>query len=230
MFHFLLVYLEDVPKNWLNILRNKKFWGVVSITFISLIPFYLFLVPYLQFIEHRQGIVIYDPLLNILPVKDFSTLIFLIIYTSVVIMILYSLRSPWLLLRNIHIFIVLQYLRNICLYFTPLDPSPDIIALHDPVLEALAYNQTPLLKDLFFSGHTATCVVFLIIVKKIKALLLIFVMVTITMIFLLLVQHCHYTVDILGGILFAVISYYIVIGIWEALDLSAYLPYIRDHN
>jgi membrane-associated phospholipid phosphatase len=62
-------------------------------------------------------------------------------------------------------------------------------------------------KDLFFSGHTSTVfLLFLCLPGKIdKKLALIVTMIVGS---LLLVQHVHYTLDVLGALLFAWIAFW----------------------
>ncbi|HNR07573.1 MAG TPA: phosphatase PAP2-related protein [Saprospiraceae bacterium] len=219
MFVSITDYLYEFKANWAVGLQDKKFFYTLAGIFAALIPLGLYLVPYLQFIEHRQGVILNDFLLDQFPRADYSNLIFSIIYTSACFMILYSLRSPWMLLRNLLIFIVLQYIRNLCLYFVPLAPPEGIVPLSDPVLEMVAYNRQPLLQDLFFSGHTATCVVFALLTRNHTGLFSTFIVITVVMICLLMIQHCHYTIDILGGIVFAVLAYRLVDRSWLTMKL-----------
>lgn len=205
--------------NWSAALGEKRFLAKVLLTAMALIPLYLYLVPYLQFIEHRPGIVLNDVILDQLEPRDLSAWIFAIQYLSAGVIICYFLRKPWLFLQGLQIFIVLQYLRNLCLYFIPLGPPEGIIPLHDPILEIIAYQNKPLLQDLFFSGHTASCVVFVLLTRKNDYLFIGFILIALIMICLLLVQHCHYSIDILGGILFAAIAFQIVLQIWRKFDL-----------
>jgi len=216
---FVKGYLDLLRSNWSAVITDKKFVQLAVFTLLSIVPLYFYLVPYLQFVEHRPGKILNDSLLDLLQPKDVSTLIFSIQYVSATIMILYFLRLPWQLIRSIQIFIVLQYLRNLCLYFIPLGPPQGIIPLHDPVLEMIAYQHKPLLQDLFFSGHTASCVIFILLSRENFYLFIGFLMVTALIIYLLLVQHCHYTIDILGGIVFAVIAYQLVNHLWNKIKL-----------
>ena len=63
-------------------------------------------------------------------------------------------------------------------------------------------QQYPITKDLFFSGHTSTLFLMFLITqhKKVKATLL---TISIIVPILLLVQHVHYTIDILAAPVFA---------------------------
>ena len=215
--------MDQLKQNWGTVLKGKSWTLHVAFTLLCFIPLYFYLVPYLQYIEHRQGILLNDFFLNHLVSRDLSPIIFGIVYSSAAFVFLYSVRSPWVLLRNIQIFLIMQYIRNVCLYMVPLAAPHGIIPLHDPILEFIAYDQKPLLQDLFFSGHTAAVVVFALLTKKNNYLFTAFVMISILMAYLLMVQHCHYTIDIIGGVIFAIVSYHLVNAIWEKLNLSMHL-------
>ena len=74
----------------------------------------------------------------------------------------------------------------------PLDPPNDIIVLQDPFLQLFIYNEVhPNTKDLFFSGHTATVFIFMLLLWNRLQFKLIFGCLTILMAALLLFQHCH---------------------------------------
>jgi membrane-associated phospholipid phosphatase len=87
----------------------------------------------------------------------------------------------------------------------PLDPPAGLIPLVDP-LSNFFYGDKFVTKDLFFSGHTSSVFLLCLTIpgRTDKKLALI---ATFIVGFLLLVQHVHYTLDILGGFLFAWIAY-----------------------
>jgi membrane-associated phospholipid phosphatase len=89
----------------------------------------------------------------------------------------------------------------------PLDPPAGLVGLVDP-LSNFFYGPKFVTHDLFFSGHTST--VFLLYLclpgKADKKLAL---AVTLSVAVLLLVQHVHYTLDVLGGFLFGWVSWWI---------------------
>jgi membrane-associated phospholipid phosphatase len=212
-------YLKNVKEEWRMASRIKKFRQTVLITFISMIPLFFYLNPFLDYIEGRPGCEMNDILLNWIPAIDLSNFIFFILYSSAAVAILYCLRMPWLLFRGIQVLIVLQYMRNICLYVTPLNAPVGILALQDPVLETIAYNHRANLKDLFFSGHTATIFIFMLLTWNSPGLKFIFGIITGLMAILLLIQHCHYTVDIIGGVACAYLAYKWVSWIWFKIQL-----------
>jgi len=81
-----------------------------------------------------------------------------------------------------------------------------LVGLVDPVSNFF-YGEKFVTKDLFFSGHTS--MVFLLYLclsgRKEKRLGLI---ATAAVAFLLLVQHVHYTLDVVGALVFTWITYW----------------------
>jgi PAP2 superfamily C-terminal len=90
---------------------------------------------------------------------------------------------------------VLLVARAACMFLTPLDPPLGIIPLRDPIVEDLGAG-IHLTRDLFFSGHTATLALLAWIVpgRRMRVLL---TAATVVVACLLLLQHVHYTVDVL---------------------------------
>lgn len=219
MIQFVDKYISDAGKVWQWELQKKKFRLTMLMSFVSIIPLLFYLNPFLEYIECRPGFNLADHVLNWLPSMDLSNLIFFILYSSAFVTIVYCLRSPWLLLKGIHALILLQYFRNICLYATPLEAPENIYALQDPLLETIAYSDKANLKDLFFSGHTATIFIFMLLTWNSPGLRVIFGIMTIIMAILLLIQHCHYTVDIIGGVVFAYLSFKWVAWFWMKIQL-----------
>ena len=88
-------------------------------------------------------------------------------------------------------------MRFVTLSVVALDPPPGLIPLVDP-LGSVFYGNAAITKDLFFSGHTATMVLIFLCLErrtdKIIALIAAFAVA-----YLLLVQHIHYTIDILAA-------------------------------
>ncbi len=78
-----------------------------------------------------------------------------------------------------------------------LNPPVGLIPLTDP-LTGVFYGQAIITKDLFFSGHiTTVMLIFLCLEKKTDKIIAFFSIIAIAI--LLVIQHIHYTIDILAA-------------------------------
>jgi hypothetical protein len=155
------------------------------------------------------GIVLIDAVLTFIPPIDVSYLIFGIIYGMLVYMLVRTLKNAQLFLLFAITFVIETVLRMSTIYFVPLNPPLGLINLSDPLTEALVYSTNqPITKDLFFSGHTSTMVMIWIFLQK-PTEKLIGGISCICLAILLLVQHIHYTADVLGAFVFTYASYLI---------------------
>lgn len=95
---------------------------------------------------------------------------------------------------GLQIYALVMGTRFLTIWLLPLDPPTTIIPMEDPFIEFLGAGGT-LTKDLFFSGHTAASFLFFLLVKE-KPLKIVFGISTTIMSVMILMQHVHYTVDI----------------------------------
>ncbi|RYU77981.1 phosphatase PAP2-related protein [Hymenobacter persicinus] len=164
---------------------------------------------FFAFIQQRAGVVLPDPLLAALPAHDVSEPTFGLIYLGIGATLTYLLPRPALLLRCIWAYLLLHACRVLTLWLLPLDPPAGLLLLHDPLVDRFFYGgPAPVTKDLFFSGHTATMFLLALAVRPRGgrwALLL----ATLGVGALVLVQHTHYTYDVLAAPLFAAVSYWL---------------------
>lgn len=164
---------------------------------------------YFKNIQKRTGTDLNDFVLAHIPFIDVSTYIFAIIYGLLIYMILRVLMKPQLFLLFALTFVIETVFRMTTIYFFPLNPPADLVILHDTFAQILIYGDTePITKDLFFSGHTATMVMICLFVEGRKEKI-ISIIATFALVTLLLIQHVHYTVDIIGALFFTYISYLI---------------------
>jgi hypothetical protein len=180
--------------------------GLVLALLLGLLP----VVPgFYHFIQARPGHLLPDPLLALLPVRDVSAPTFALIYGAIAGTLAYLLPRPGLLLRALWAYYFLQVLRMATLWLVPLEPPTSLVVLHDPVMDHIFKVTTqPIVRDLFFSGHTATMALLVLAVRGRGwrgALLPMAVAVGL----LVLVQRVHYTYDVLAAPLFAWLAYWL---------------------
>ena len=184
--------------------RNKTFVALVLVAIILLLLPYFF-----AFIEKREGMVLHDFVLDAIPAKDVSIPTFIIIW-SVVLLVFYRIyQNPSIFLVVAYGFILMCIARVLTISLLPLNPPPGLITLKDPIAN-IAYGGKGIFitKDLFYSGHTGNMFLFFLCLQakwdKIIALAASF-MVGI----LVLIQHIHYSVDVIAAFIF---TYFLYLG------------------
>lgn len=178
----------------------------LSLAVIALSLILIFLKYYFQHLETRNGIVLKDWLLEELPPKNFSLQIFGLLYLSVLIGFLYLFSKPLILLRVLETAFIVFSIRIFTLYLVKLDPPAGIIPLTDPIANYFGYGGPLITKDLFFSGHTA-CILILFLAVKNRWLKMFFLIASTAIVAMLLWQHVHYSVDILGALFFTILAW-----------------------
>ncbi|HVZ41932.1 MAG TPA: phosphatase PAP2-related protein [Candidatus Kapabacteria bacterium] len=163
---------------------------------ISVTALVVVLVAYSRFLafnETRAGSVLNDPLLARLPAIDASIPIFVLIYSALLLALITRLRDSRTLITTVHAYILLVLLRMLMMYLVPLDPPRGMIMLVDPL--ASTGTGIPMARDLFFSGHTATLFLLALTAQsRVQRILLL--VATVTVAALVLLQHCHYAIDV----------------------------------
>jgi membrane-associated phospholipid phosphatase len=175
-----------------------------------LVAIILILLPtFFAFIEKREGMVLQDFVLDAIPAMDVSIPTFAIIW-SVVLLVFYRIyQNPRLFLVVAYGFILMCVLRVLTISLLPLHPPTGLIVLKDPIAN-IAYggNGIFITKDLFYSGHTGNMFLFFLCLEhkwdKIIALTASFLVGILVM-----VQHIHYSIDVLAAFLF---TYFIYLG------------------
>lgn len=181
---------------------RNRFFVSISLLVVILICFAWLLA----YIETRQGHTFYDPILNFIKPRDVSDFIFFATYSTALIGLIYSFLSPYKFLHLIQMYGSLTVLRIITLFFVPLEPPTALIPLHDGFLNNTFYAGSENLKDLFFSGHAATLFLFYFFTQN-KFLKYIFLVAAIAVSIGVLVQHVHYSYDVIAAPIFAYIAF-----------------------
>lgn len=210
---------------WNETLRDEAFKVKLYIGIALLLTVLISFPFFFQHIELREGAVMDDVVLALLTPRDVSVPIFTIIWSMTTLLFIRSVQSPLLFLTFMYGFILLSVSRFMTIYFVPLNPPTDLIPLVDPISNSF-YGKSYVTKDLFYSGHTATqCLFFLCFRRKIDRLIALFC--TIAIGFLVLVQHIHYTIDVIAAPVFTIICFYIAKKIVNSRPISITEPIER---
>jgi membrane-associated phospholipid phosphatase len=184
-------------ESWLEIwkatLKHNSFKWELAVSAIVVYATLHFFSIFLLFAEDRPGVVMFDPILDLYSAIDLSLPIFFLTYVVLLAALIALSYYPRCFIIALQSYTVMVILRMISIYLTPIEAPVGIIVLHDPFF--LMGTGRVILKDLFFSGHTATMFLLYLTAqnKKIKYLLLICTfLVGIT----ILLQKVHYSVDV----------------------------------
>jgi membrane-associated phospholipid phosphatase len=191
---------------WIECLKDKGFRNefIISIiVFSGLMSVYL---NFLNFVEARPGTPLNDPILALFTPVDLTWPIFVIIYSSLALIIYHLYDEPESFLLGIKIYILIAITRMTSMYLLPLEPPVNMIPLHDPFIEFFAGAQSILTKDLFYSGHTATMFCFFLIAVK-KSYKTVFLIFTVLMGGAVILQQVHYSVDVFAAPFITYASY-----------------------
>ena len=203
---------------WKDIFKDKKSIADFFVTVLFVLLIILVFPVFLNFIELRDADLMFDPFLDLFSPIDLTWITFGLIYFSVITAIISLMNKPASLFLALQSYGFMLLFRMLVMYLTPLEAPEKLIPLHDPFVQMFGTGDI-LTKDLFFSGHTATMFVLFLVVKN-KILKVIFLITTILVGLAVLVQHVHYTVDVVAAPVFAFVSYKIVWDFKRYLGIS----------
>ena len=187
---------------WLAAIKNVPFRRKLITGIILLLAIVILLPFFFQYIEQRQGILLNDVVLDQLPPVNVSIAVFVLIWAVFLLFIIRSVKDPFLLLHYLYAFLLLCLCRIVTITFVPLNAPPGLIALTDPLSNFFYGTKDFITKDLFFSGHTATLCLFAFCFRQ-KLDKFIAVLSATVVGFLVLLQHVHYTIDVVAAPLFS---------------------------
>jgi hypothetical protein len=168
----------------------------------GLVPALLGLPLFFAWLDGRPGYALADPVLDWLGPVDVSVPTLAILYTTIVVTIIRSLGEPARVLRGLHAYAILLLLRMVAMASLTLGPPPGFVPLVDAFTQLFYPGAEPFDKDLFFSGHTATLWLMALLATT-RAGRLWSVLATLAVGVLVIVQHAHYTVDVVAAPFFA---------------------------
>jgi membrane-associated phospholipid phosphatase len=201
------VALLKEPISWseawqLRSFRNKTFVALALVAIILLT-----LPTFFAFIEKREGMVLQDFVLDAIPAMDVSVPTFVIIWSMVLLVFYRIYQNPRLFLVIAYGFILMCLCRVLTISILPLNPPPGLITLKDPIANIVYGGKGIFItKDLFYSGHTGNMFLFFLCLQakwdKIFALTA-----AVLIGILVLVQHIHYTIDVIAAFIFTYFIY-----------------------
>jgi hypothetical protein len=211
-------YLANLKKNWVEYLSVKNSWTVLLITLILIISTLGFFTHFINSIESRNGVELNDPILKLFNPIDLSGFIFGIIYISIMAGLISLLGNPREFVFALQVYTLIVVVRIITLYLTPLNAPENMIPLVDPLVKNLGTGQM-LTKDLFFSGHTAT-MFFLFLVSPSRKMKMLYFFGFIIIAVAVLLQHVHYTIDVIAAPFFTYTSFRIILLLRKNFNFS----------
>lgn len=175
--------------------RARRYQMIIGTVIVAAI---IFSLPFFfDHIQKREGAVLNDWLLARIPPHDVSVLIFALIGAMALLILIRAVNNPSIYITYCWTLIFVYIVRFVTLSLVALDPPIGMVPLVDPISSAFS-GSTVITKDLFFSGHTATMVqIFLCLEKRTDKIIAFIAAVTVAC--LLLVQHIHYTIDVLAA-------------------------------
>jgi PAP2 superfamily C-terminal len=188
--------------------RWSKAWhdNIFLILFITVIIYLAGLIAFFNqffsYIQHRKGTVLPDVILAHIPTHNISPWLFLVLYSSLIIGIYFLLFYPKRMLQLLIAAAIVYTCRAITIWLIPLDPPAGCLPLRDPIIRHIAYGNVIVTKDLFFSGHV-TILFLLFLSMPNRSLRILYFALMLLIIMLLLIQHAHYSIDILGAFFFS---------------------------
>ncbi len=176
--------------------KNKALTGLGFVSVILCILPYFF-----QMIEKRNGVLLNDYILNSIPAYNVSIPVFIIIWSMALLICMRFVKDPEIFLTFLWAYILVSASRLISISLIPLNPPVGLIPLVDPLSNSF-YGPKFITKDLFYSGHTSVqFLMFLCLKRKNDKVMALFA--TIFIGILLLIQHVHYTIDVISAPIFA---------------------------
>jgi hypothetical protein len=191
--------------NWKQAFASRSFTIQFGLIVSALLFLAFFINWFFQHIETVAGLAHTDSLLNMIQPRDMSIAIFVLIYLGIIISVVYMSTLPYLLLKAMLAYLLLNLMRVGTLYLFPLEPDVAIIPLKDPIIELFFYSDRVIVKDLFFSGHVSMLVILAIVMKNVAIKYFLYAT-ALVVAALLLIQHVHYTMDVVAAPVFSWIS------------------------
>ncbi len=186
--------LIALKQEWGTAWQSPRFRRRIIIALICAVSIASFFPIFFQTIEKRNGVVLNDWLLNVLPAHDVSLPLMLVVWSMTALILYRCVQSPDILMIFLWSYIAVSLVRILTISLVPLDAPVNLIGLADPLSNAF-YGAKFVTKDLFFSGHTSTIFLMALCLHNRTEKIIGYIASAIVG-FLLLVQHVHYSMDV----------------------------------
>lgn len=183
--------------NWKQTWSSSLQRTQIIIGSILMIIISCMLPTFFNLIQKRTGPVLNDWLLAAVPSYNVSWAIFTVIWGMGFYSLWRAVEKPTIYITYLWTFIFITMLRVLAISLIPLDPPKGLIVLTDP-LTGVFYGQSTITKDLFFSGHTSILFLLVLCLER-KWDKILAGVATCIVACLLIVQHVHYTIDIIAA-------------------------------
>ncbi len=184
--------------DWKEAWANRRFRISLLVTLVALFTVLQVIIRVMDFMETQPGARIDDPILALLPPTDMTWPLTFLIYSNLILLLWGNRNHPKELLMAMQTYSLMIFARTVTLYTFPLEAPEGIIPLADPLVQWKSEYSIVHTKDLFFSGHTAT--VFLCFLTTVSRWMRVwFLIATVLVGFFVLLQHVHYTIDVLAA-------------------------------
>ncbi len=197
--------MKTYSASWKESWQNLRFRKLIITGVVLLIALLISFPFFFQLIEKRKCFQLNDPLLSMITAHDLSVVTFILIWSGSLLMLIRCIKDASVFVLFLWGFILLYLFRIVTISCVPLDAPLHLIPLKDPLSNTF-YGSGFITKDLFFSGHVASQFLIFLCIKG-KKYKIFCLSVTIAVAILVLIQHVHYTIDVLAAPLFTYLVY-----------------------
>jgi hypothetical protein len=198
--------------NWSTAWQDSRFKTKLILTLLLTIGLLFSFQPFFHLIQQRVGANVNDFVIEKIPAKDLSLLIFISIWSTGLLCVITMFQNPRFMLLLLSAYFVVSISRFISIGLFPLEPPANLIPLVDPLSNKF-YGETYITKDLFYSGHTSTVFLMFLCLEK-KWMKWIALLASILVGMGVLVQHVHYTIDVVAAPLLTYFFFWLVRKYW----------------
>jgi hypothetical protein len=197
--------IDNARAAWREASASRRYRGIFVFSAIFFAASNFLLVRVLAFSELRDGGEFRDPFLTLFDPIDITWFTFTITYAATATIAAYLLLRPRRFVFGMQAYAWMAIFRVWAIYFLPLDPPETILLLDDPFTQAFGSGLI-ITKDLFFSGHTSTAFLYFLLTDR-RDLRSYFLASGIVIGACVLLQHAHYTIDVIAAPFFSYAAY-----------------------